>query len=257
MRIEPEKLSAFLDGELSPRETAAIEEALAEDPALQAELERLMEADTLAQAAFQDMAEEPVPLAMAAAIKSAPVAELPANTAAAPFARIGQLLAVAVLCLGIGGGGGWFAAQNDVPPVQTAGWIADIADYHAVYSGQVRHLVEVPAEEANHIQTWLTATIGADVTIPDLSEHGLTFEGARLLVAAGKPVSQLMFSDAQGRVVALCQIANPTPQAEPKRDTLDGFALISWGGTGANFVVVGDEDRSDLDAIAQTALLQV
>ncbi len=257
MRIEPEKLSAFLDGELNPRETAVIEAALAEDPALQAELERLMEADTLAQAAFQDMADEPVPLAMAAAIKSAPVAEPPANQSAAPFGRIGQLLAVAVLCLAIGGSGGWFAAQNGTPAVQTAGWIADIADYHAVYSGQVRHLVEVPAQEAEHIQTWLTATIGAEVRIPDLSEHGLTFEGARLLVAAGKPVSQLMFSDTQGRIVALCQIATATPQPEAKVDTLDGFSLVSWGGAGANFVIVGDEGRLDLEAIATTAATQV
>ena len=162
---------------------------------------------------------------------------------------------MALLCLGIGGGGGFLAGLGQAPA--SAGWLADIADYHSVYTGQVRHLVEVPAEESEHIQTWLTATLGRDVAIPDLSEHGLTFEGARLLVAAGKPVSQLMFSDESGALVALCQIGTDSPQAGFETATLEGFDMVTWGAAGANFVIVGDEGRSDLGAIAASAATQV
>ncbi|MEO1746235.1 MAG: anti-sigma factor, partial [Pseudomonadota bacterium] len=137
------------------------------------------------------------------------------------------------------------------------GWLTDIADYHAVYANQVRHLVEVPASEADHIQTWLTATVGADVKIPDLSDHGLSFQGARLLVAAGKPVSQLMFTDADDRVVALCMIRTDKPADATVDRVIGDFELVSWGGAEANFVMVGDADRSDLSAIVETATPQV
>ena len=158
----------------------------------------------------------------------------------------------------IGGAGGLYfggLTSQDAPAV--AGWISDIADYHAVYARQVRHLVEVPAEEADHIETWLTATIGADVIIPDLAEQGLTFEGARLLVAAGRPVAQLLYTDADGAVVALCQIQSDSPQLAARQDAIGGFELVSWGGDEANFVVVADEGRVDLRDIVEAASGQV
>ena len=93
--------------------------------------------------------------------------------------------------------------------------------------------------------------------MPDLSGSGLKFEGARLLVAAGKPVAQLMYTDADGAVVALCQIASAAPNDSTARRTIGGFEMVFWGGTDANFVIVGDEGRNDLEAIAEAARQQV
>ncbi len=252
-----EKLSAFLDGELPEAEARDIERALAADPALQAELEALMAADALAQEAFAEMVAEPVPATLAAAVRDAPVGGA-ANVPEAPSIRRYLTAASVVVALGLGGAGGYFAGLSQGTPVAAApGWLADIADYHRVYAAQQRHLVEVGASEADHIQTWLTATVGAEVRIPDLSEHGLTFQGARLLVAAGKPVAQLMFTDAEMRVVALCLIQADTPREGFATQTIGAFDMVSWGGRDANFVVVGDEGRADLRAIAETAGTQV
>ncbi len=248
-----EKLSAFLDGELPDAEAREIEAALERDPALQAELEALMVADAMAQEAFGEMLEEPVPSAVAAAVRDAPEASA-ANTSAPPAARGWLAAAAVVLALGIGGAGGYLTGLSQGTPVAAApGWLADIADYHRVYAAQGRHLVEVGAEEADHIRTWLTASVGAEVPIPDLAGHGLTFRGARLLVAAGKPVAQLMYTDAEGLVVALCLIQSDSPRDGFATRTIGAFDMVSWGGEGANFVIVGDEGRSDLEAIARTA----
>lgn len=254
MKRDPERLSAFLDGELPEAEAREIEAALDADPALQAELEALMTADRGAKAAFEAMLDDPVPFEMAAAIRNAPEGGV-ANTAPAPApARRWLSVAAAVVALAIAGAGGYLAGQSQVAQVAAApGWLADIADYHRVYSGQTRHLVEVGADEADHIETWLTATVGAEVAIPDLSSHGLTFRGARLLVAAGKPVAQLMFTDGQDRVVALCLIETGTPHDGFDSRTIDGFEMVTWGTMGANAVIVGDEGRDDLQAIAETA----
>ena len=248
-----DKLSAYLDGELPDAEAREIEQALERDPALQAELEALMTADALAQEAFEDMLETPVPAALAAVLRDKPDAPV-ANVQTAPSGRGWAAAAAVVLALGLGGVGGYMAGLSQGTPVAAApGWLADIADYHRVYAAQGRHLVEVGAEEADHIRTWLTASVGAPVPTPDLTEHGLTFRGARLLVAAGKPVAQLMYTDAEDRVVALCLIATETPRDSVATQTIGAFDMVSWGGDGANYVVVGDEGRADLQAIAATA----
>lgn len=248
-----EKLSAYLDGELPEAEAREIEAALENDPALKAELEAVMAADLLAQDAFGDMLDEPVPAALAAAVRDAPEAAT-ANVATAPTGRSWWAAAAVVLALGLGGAGGYMTGLTQGVPVAAApGWLVDIADYHAVYAGQQRHLVEVGAEEADHIRTWLSATVGAPVPTPDLTEHGLTFRGARLLVAAGKPVAQLMYTDAEARVVALCLIATDTPREGIATQTIGDFDMVSWGGNGANYVIVGDQGRPDLEAIAATA----
>lgn len=253
-----DKLSAFLDGELSGAEAAEIEAALARDPDLQAALEALMAADALAREDFARIAAEPVPQSLAAAIRDAEVGQ-PANVPRAPSVLAGWVaVAAAAVLLAIGGAGGYLLGSSRGEQVAAApGWLADIADYHAVYAREKRHLVEVGAEEADHITTWLTASVGADVRIPDLSASGLTFQGARLLVAAGKPVAQLMYTDADGAVVALCLIASEAPQAGVKTQEIGAFQMVSWGGDMANFVVVGDAGRDDLTAIAEAARPQV
>ncbi|MEO1140023.1 MAG: anti-sigma factor [Pseudomonadota bacterium] len=260
MKLENEKLSAFLDGELSEAETREIEDALASDPALQKEMELLMASDTLAQDEFAEMLQEPVPFELAAAIQKAPDASMArmANSQEKPRSYAWLTAIAACIALMIGGAGGYLAGSTNTAQLAAApSWLEDIADYHRVYAGQKRHLVEVPASEADHIQTWLTNTVGANVRVPDLSEHGLTFRGARLLVAAGKPVAQLMFTDAQDRVVALCLIRTQTPADGFNQRIINGFEMVSWGGQGANFVIVGDEGRSDLEAIAKTASVDV
>lgn len=252
------KLSAFLDGELSEAETLEMEAALNNDPALQAELETLAAADAFAVDAFEKIANEPVPIALAAAIQNAQESKIanPSNASARPARWM--MAAAAVVALSIGGVSGYITgtAQNQ-NIVVAGGWLSDIADYHAVYASQSRHLVEVAASESDHIKAWLAKSIGDEVPIPDLSAFGLEFQGARLLVAAGKPVSQLMYKGESGQIVAICQIQSSTPKQGFSEQTINAFDMISWGGQNSNFVVVADEGRTDLSDIAQSAFSQI
>jgi len=268
MMIDEELLSAYLDGELEGDSLAEVEAALAQDVELQDQLAALMDADQAARAEFAAMLDEPVPDALLAALAPpaaetvAPVAPPAANLPTPPKAPAWAIAAALAGALLIGGAGGLYLGRETgvaAPPqvAEVAPWIADIADYHAVYSQQVRHLVEVPAEEADHIETWLSATLDTQVVIPDLTEQGLTFEGARLLVAAGKPVAQLLYTDADGAVVALCQIQTDNPQVAARADEVGGFELISWGAAAGNFVIVADTGREDLRDIVAAASDQV
>ncbi len=249
------KLSAYLDGELDVAAAEAVEERLANDPVAQAELDALIAADAMAQDAFEAELDAPVPFALAQQIKVTPM-PVPATPKPRP---IWGALAASLVVFALGGFGG-YALRGENDPVQTAGWLADIADYHAVYASQGRHLVEVGADEADHIETWLGDTIGASFTIPDMTGFGLTFEGGRLLVANGKPVAQLMYRDADGVVVALClQRSNGTSPDVPsfKEQTINGFDFVSWSAGEADYVVIGPSGLPDLDEIAAQAAQEI
>lgn len=255
-----QKLSAYLDGELDPATTAEIEAILAQDPVAVAQLDALIQANEFAQETFAKELDAPVPFGLAQMIKTADLTvEEPARTQRPN--RVGWgAVAACVAFFGLGGFGGYVLHEQVALPVQTAGWLAEIANYHAVYAGQQRHLVEVGADESDHIQTWLGNTINVQFSIPDLTDQGLTFEGARLVVANGKPVAQLMYTMADGTVIALClQQSNKDPSLEPvfNERTIKGFDFVSWSEGGADYVVIGPEGQAGLRTIAQTAATDV
>lgn len=243
------KLSAWLDSELPPDEAQALEALLKHDAALQAELADLMAANDAANTEFAAMLAAPVPLALARSIDRAPPPAAPQQRGLPAWAAIAASLAF----LAVGAGGGYLAGQRAQTEV-ARDWVADVAEYHAVYATQSRHLVEVPASDSDHIRTWLTAQVGTPFEIPDLAAEGLEFQGARLLVAAGKPVGQLMYRNAQGEVVALCFVASDKPATDDiqARDA-NGFQIRVWGKPGARFVLIGPEGLPDLSTIAQAA----
>lgn len=255
------KLSAYLDGELDAADALVIEALVSSDPAAQAELDALMAADALALEQFDALLSDPVPLALAQKIKSSPAGTPSARPASRPV--WGSL--AAGLALFIFGGAGGYLLNDQIAPTSTvvasAGWLSDIADYHAVYASQQRHLVEVAANESDHLQKWLGESVGVGFSIPDLSGFGLTFEGGRLLVANGKPVGQLMYRQPDGTVIALCLQSSPdgamTSAPGFKQQTLKGFDFISWKADGAAYVVIGPGGNPGLADIAAVAAREV
>lgn len=259
------RLSAYRDGELPEEEARVIESLLADDPHVQAEYDAILRADAAVARAFASMLKDPVPVALARAVNSAATPAQPApapaaNTAQAP--RWGMGLAAALALLAIGGAGGAFLSRSFDPSQQAVGWLDHVAEYHLVYASQKRHLVEVPASDLAHLQTWLSETTKVDFVVPDLTASGLTFQGARLLVASGKPVAQLMYTDKQGQVIAVCFMAGGdaalgealSPFDTQHIGTLD---MVSWKSNDATYVVVGPHGTPGLDVLAKEAAVSL
>jgi anti-sigma factor RsiW len=74
---------------------------------------------------------------------------------------------------------------------------------HATYSPEVRHPVEVGADQEQHLVAWLSKRLGGEVRAPKLDGEGMALVGGRLLPQDPGPVAQFMYQSAQGRRVTI------------------------------------------------------
>ena len=264
------RLSAYLDGQLPEAEMNEIDGILARNDEARTVFEKLKLGSEFGARAFDRLLQEPVPLELVRGIKQAGKADdTPSGIAAIPAGAIPsqrrstapwpRTIAASLALFAVGGALGYMIGERSdtgVPLHLAAArtWLDDIADYHRIYSRQTRHLVEVPASESAHIAEWLAQSTGVAFTLPDLSGQNLTFEGARLLVAGGKPTAQLIYRDADGEIFAICFLQSDTAGGgtgltETMRNDI---GLVSWQKGNAAYVVVGPSADPDLERLAET-----
>jgi len=74
---------------------------------------------------------------------------------------------------------------------------------HATYSPEVRHPVEVGADQEQHLIAWLSKRVGVKVQAPKLEAAGMSLVGGRLLPGENGPVAQFMYQTQAGRRLTL------------------------------------------------------
>jgi len=207
-------LSAWIDGELPPEQRAEVEAWLREHPEGAARV-RAWSADARSlRSAFGPLLDEPVPAALTQAVwRKAPVV-LPALA----WARWAAALALFVLGAAVGAGLMWRAQAPSGSAVVAAsgerasGWVQRAAVAHSVYVPEVRHPVEVKAQE-EHLSRWLTRRLDVPVKLFDLREQGFELVGGRLLPDASGPSAQLMYQ-------AIVPAGAASAAAKPERVTV-------------------------------------
>lgn len=163
---------------------------------------------------FDPVLDEPVPERIVAQIR----------------ARRGRWRAAAIaagwIVLGLGTGtiAGWqlHAARTSAPASQAElpGFVKRAAVAHAVYSPEVRHPVEVAADQEQHLVTWLSKRLGVKVQAPKLDGAGLALVGGRLLPGENGPVAQFMYQTQNGRRLTMYVRA----EASKNRETAFRYA---------------------------------
>lgn len=259
------RLSAYIDGEVNETERKELEQLIARDDEARRVLETLQAGSSFGNKAFEELLHDPVPLSLVRRIKQGPgvSAKTEHLATSAPRKTKQRLwpraLAASLVLLLVGGSIGFIigkTSDDETQSVKIAAartWLDDIADYHRLYARQTaEHLVEVPASAGGKIEGWLASNVGVNFSLPDLSDKGLTFEGARLLVAAGKPVAQLMYKDQDGDVFAICFLRSPPGDTDGKmtESMRDDIAMISWQKNDASYVVVGPSSDANLHQLA-------
>lgn len=94
---------------------------------------------------------------------------------------------------------------------------------HVVYSPDVRHPVEIGADQEEQLVTWLSKRLGTPIRPPRLGKLGYELIGGRLLPGERGPVAQFMYHDASGQRLTLYV----STEQSKNRDT--GFRFVQDG----------------------------
>lgn len=241
------ELQAYVDGQLPPARATEVAQYLAqheEDAQRVAAYRRQNEA---LQTAYDPMLAESVPTRLQ------PGAQrrwwLPA-----------QRYAVAAVLMVVSGIAGWqLHASVGSERTQTVYLARVAAVAHAVYSPEVRHPVEVGADQEAHLVNWLSKRLGTGLKIPHLAEQGYTLVGGRLLPGERGPAAQFMYQDSKGQRLTLYVRVSK----EAREQTAFRFAqennvgVFYWLDGRLGYALSGETDRAELLRVADAVYRQL
>jgi len=121
--------------------------------------------------------------------------------------RVWYPYAAAALLMLASGTAGWHLHDRVTGAHAQTTQIARVAAMaHAVYSPEVRHPVEVGADQEEHLVRWLSKRLSASLKIPHLAPQGyalVALVGGRLLPGERGPAAQFMYQAAKGQRLTL------------------------------------------------------
>lgn len=220
--VTEDDLHAFADGQLSAEREALVAAWLETHPDKAAEVAEWQSQNDLIRTAF----------APAAEISAGDLSRL-AAPAPQPAERRWRNLAAAVALLLLGGLGGYGLSFVTGPAptsgLQVTAFPDEAADAYLTYVSEVRHAVEVGADESEHLSTWLGRRLDWEFTIPDLSAEGFSLVGGRLLPINGMPGAMLLYEDASGlRVSVIIARNNGMPDSAWQLARDDDVGTYYW-----------------------------
>lgn len=195
-------LHAYVDGLLPPSRSAEIDAYLADRPAEAERIQSYREQKDELRALFNPVLHEPIPISMARRPRyhSRTIQRFAAGMAIAFVSGItGWMLHGKLEPEFLAQSRPFMAADNmKVPALARQAAVA-----HVVYSPEVRHPVEVGADQENHLVTWLSKRLGTPLRPPKLGKLGYELIGGRLLPGQSGPVAQFMYRDVTGQRLTL------------------------------------------------------
>lgn len=274
------ELQAWIDGQLAPERGEAVGDYLTLHPAEAARLQAYREQNAALRALYHPVLAEPVPPAWTERRRPSlrngwldwqrwPRPADGANANANAKAGWPPLRAAALLALTLAGGAAGWVLHGAVDR-STASLLAETvspagalprraAMAHAVYTPEVRHPVEVGADQEAHLVAWLSKRLGAPLKPPRLTAQGYELEGGRLLPGQSGPVAQFMYRDAGGARLTLYVSTEQTHS----RDT--GFRFAQEGDVGVfywidgkfGYALSGSLDKAALATLANAVYAQL
>ena len=239
-------LHAYVDGVLPLARAAEVEAYLAERPEEAARLAAYREQRAALRREFDPVLDEAPP----------PRLRVPRPYWLRPLLRY----ATVVASFALGGVIGWqLHAYTEEQRAEASSWPRRAAIAHVVYSPEVRHPVEVGADQEEHLVRWLSKRLGSPLKVPHLGELGYSLVGGRLLPGDRGPVAQFMYQDGKGQRLTLYVRVN----VEDNRETAFRFAqehrvgVFYWLDRKLGYALSGEVDRTELLRIATAVYRQL
>lgn len=241
------ELHAYVDGELPAARVAELEAYLAAHPEDAARVSAYREQVAALRREFNPVLEEPLPRRL----------QLPRGS----WPRLLSRYAAVVAWLALGGVIGWqsHAYSNRSSRTDGTAWAHRAAIAHVVYSPEVRHPVEVGADEEVHLVRWLSKRLGTPLKVPHLGNLGYSLVGGRLLPGERGPVAQFMYQDGKGQRLTLYVRINADEKSESAFlfAQEQGVRVFYWLDRKLGYALSGAVDKSELLRVANTIYAQL
>jgi len=244
--VTESELQAYVDGCLPAARRADVENHLAQHPEEAQRIDAYRRQAAALRAAFDPLLAEAVPPRLN------PVRQAAAN----PWRRH-ALVAALMLLSGIGG---WQLHAHVAAERVQAQYLARVAAVaHAVYTPEVRHPVEVGADQEAHLVRWLSKRLGASLKIPHLAGLGYSLVGGRLLPGERGPAAQFMYQDIKGQRLTLYVRAGSEVRAPTAfRFTREnGVSVFYWIDGRLGYALSGETEREELLRVADAVYRQL
>ena len=238
--VTEDELHAYVDNELPAERCGDVEAWLATHPDCAERVRAWREMAEALHARYDHIAYESVP-------KRLEIERLVQRPRKWMYGAIAATLA-AFIC---GNGTGWLARSVTATPSAVESVTSDALDAHRLYVVEVRHPVEVPGSERDHLQTWLTKRCGWEVRAPQLDSSGLKLVGGRLLPGPTGPASFFMYESASGERYTLYASRSKNGSAQMRYTTAGNSGAMYWSEDEVSYVLSGPMDKERLHQVAR------
>lgn len=247
--ITEDDLHAYADGLLPAERRAEVEAWLAAHPEDVTRVHAWSAQNRALHEAFDGVLNEPLPLELVRAT----------SARKARPRHYWQAAAAVLVMAGAGLVGYVIGLHGASSPVQYVTLPHAAALAHVVYSPEVRHPVEVEAQHADHLVTWLSKRLGHELHAPDFQEEGFQLLGGRLLSGTTGPVAQFMYQDGRGRRVTLYVRLDKeqAPETSFRHAREDGVEIFYWIDRGLGYALSGEIGKSEMGRLADAAYRQI
>lgn len=246
MTYTDEHLRSYLAGSLDPETAQQIEADLENDPILEQRLLALEGLRPLVQQGFAEIPEADHLKELEHKIFAQPTA---ANDhASAPsFVRTWGARA-ATLMVGLAMGTSLMYWADDTPD-----WRQEVASYQALYVKETIASLDRSEHELKQELVAASAAVGQQLNLSDLNDlDGLKLLRTQVLGHEGAPLIQIVFADPNGAPVAFCILKDTNAAGTTMQSTnLKGMASADWTGNGYRYLVIGGQNQSRIDTVAE------
>lgn len=250
--VTEEDLLAYADAQLSNGDVARVETWLKTHPEDAARVRAWQQQNRDIQTMFE-------PYRRSREGDEALLASKPARQAVPGPWRIRALRAAAAICIFASGVAvGHYAPQSGSPePYAQAELHQEASSAFLIYASEVRHPVEVRADEKDHLVKWLSKKLGHQLAAPDLSARGFSLVGGRLVPVNGRAGALMMYEDAAGKRLTIL-----VGQSEANAVTSFRFAsegpveTFYWVDEKLSYAVTGEIPRDLLRNVADDCYQQ-
>lgn len=257
-------LHSYVDGMLGPARRAEIEAYLALRPDEAQRLHSYTQHKHAVRALFLPVLDEAVPERLTGLPRPRP------SRRGARWRPWLQPMAAGLLIGLAGGAAGWWlhgatgggadlALLAGLPSQPGATLPRQAAIAHAVYSPELRHPVEIGAQQESQLVTWLSKRLGKPVRPPRLAVLGYELVGGRLLPGSSGPVAQFMYQNGAGqRLTLYVSTEQAAPQEAGFRFAQEGqVKVFYWIDTNFAYALSGGIDKGALASIASLVYQQL